>query len=174
MSWDEFEEIAKNLNNEKELEKRNIGIDFAAKLIKARQKLNLTQAELAKRAGLDQSAIARIENTGSLPRIDTVYKIANGLESEFDFYSKNTLEKAENALMLETLNKRISNLELIIKKLTKEINLLRCKPKQNISEKRDLTFSALGTPFKSERTEFQGSNLFDTKGVEKDYEKWYQ
>jgi len=91
MSWDEFEEIAKNLNNEKELEKRNIGIDFAAKLIKARQKLNLTQAELAKRAGLDQSAIARIENTGSLPRIDTVYKIALCLNPESHDFSRGSM-----------------------------------------------------------------------------------
>ncbi len=44
-----------------------------------RLELGLTQSELADKVGLHQESIARIENGGTVPRLDTVLKIAGAL-----------------------------------------------------------------------------------------------
>ncbi len=44
---------------------------------KARVKNNLSQKELAELCGMKQSAIARIENMHSIPRLDTLARIAH-------------------------------------------------------------------------------------------------
>lgn len=58
-------------------------LDLTAKLIsqivRRRLEQGLTQAEVAERAGLSQTYIARIENMSVVPRIDTLLKIAQGL-----------------------------------------------------------------------------------------------
>lgn len=118
-SWDDFEKLIKAMNTKKDFERLEAAADFSAKLIKARLRKNYTQNELAKRAGLKQSAIARIESHGSLPRIDTVYKIAEALESEINFYPINYED--ENAVEMKELVKRVSNLEQNIQSLLKEI-----------------------------------------------------
>jgi DNA-binding XRE family transcriptional regulator len=62
---------------EEHIEKR-----MAAKLVKGiRAKENLTQTELAKRAGVKQSAIARIEggNPKALPRLDLLRDILHSV-----------------------------------------------------------------------------------------------
>lgn len=43
----------------------------------ARRKVGLTQAELAIRAGVPQSVIARIESGASMPRFDTLDRLLN-------------------------------------------------------------------------------------------------
>lgn len=48
-------------------------------VLKARNEQNLTQSELAKRTGLRQSNISRIEKGQAMPSIQTLYKIAHGL-----------------------------------------------------------------------------------------------
>jgi len=48
----------------------------------AREKAGLTQAELAKRAGVSQPAIAQLENPDSNPTIETLQKVAKALGSE--------------------------------------------------------------------------------------------
>jgi transcriptional regulator with XRE-family HTH domain len=118
-SWDDFENLVKSMNTKKNFERLEVAADFSTKLIKARLRKNYTQNELAKRAGLKQSAIARIESHGSLPRIDTVYKIAEALESEINFYPINYED--ENAVEMKELVKRVSNLEQNIQSLLKEI-----------------------------------------------------
>lgn len=120
-SWDDFETIIKSMNTEEDFNRIKIGSDFSAKLIKARLNMNLTQSELACRAGLKQSAIARIENQGSLPRLDTVYKIADALNSEFDFYPRDYTQ--ENLVPQDIVNK-IENLENNMEKLVKHVKLL--------------------------------------------------
>lgn len=120
-SWNEFEDIVKSMNTKENFEKLKIGSDFSAKLIKARLNKNLTQSELAYRTGLKQSAIARIENQGTLPRLDTVYKIAEALDSEFDFYPVN--QEHEYLTSYDVVNK-LSNLEIAIESLTNQVKSL--------------------------------------------------
>jgi transcriptional regulator with XRE-family HTH domain len=55
-------------------------------IIERRKILGLTQDEVAKRAGLTQAQIARIENSSQIPRVDTLIKvgIALGLSIRFN------------------------------------------------------------------------------------------
>jgi transcriptional regulator with XRE-family HTH domain len=59
-------------------------IEVVAQLVsiiqQRRIELGLTQQELADRVGLHQESIARIENGGSVPRLDTVLKLAFALD----------------------------------------------------------------------------------------------
>lgn len=48
-------------------------------VLKARSEQNLTQSELAKRTGIRQSNISRIEKGQATPSISTLNKIAHGL-----------------------------------------------------------------------------------------------
>lgn len=112
-SMNDFKNLMQDVFKD-EYENIKIGAEFAARLLKARLDKNLTQAELAKRAGLRQSAIARIENQGTLPRIDTVYKIAKALDMEFDFI---TINRENNFANQEIIG--------IISALTDEIRSLK-------------------------------------------------
>lgn len=53
---------------------------LARSLIAARLKKNLTQAQLAKKAGTKQSAISRIEGMRSLPSFSTLKKLSKALK----------------------------------------------------------------------------------------------
>ena len=61
--------------------------EIAARVRKARERLGLTQAELAARIGSTQPAIARLEAGGVTPSLDTLHRIAEalGLELIVDF-----------------------------------------------------------------------------------------
>jgi len=55
-------------------------LEAVAQLVNAiylrRVELGWTQKELADKVGLHQESIARIENGGTVPRLDTVFKLA--------------------------------------------------------------------------------------------------
>ncbi len=52
------------------------------KLIAARQKKKLTQAELAQKLGMKQAAIARLESGASNPSYKTLSKVAKALDKK--------------------------------------------------------------------------------------------
>ena len=50
----------------------------------ARKELKITQAELARRAGISKGFLSDLENNKRKPSIDTLYKIGNTLNLSFD------------------------------------------------------------------------------------------
>lgn len=84
-SWNEkkkeIKSIAPNRMNE---------LEAVAQLVNAihqrRVELGWTQKELAEKVGLHQESIARIENGGSIPRLDTVFKLAIALGMRINFH----------------------------------------------------------------------------------------
>ncbi|HEY0100449.1 MAG TPA: helix-turn-helix domain-containing protein [Pyrinomonadaceae bacterium] len=73
----EFEELTK---------KRLAQLDIAQDIIKRRKALGLSQTELARRAGVNQPLISRIES-GNFKNfeIQTLIRIATALEARYDF-----------------------------------------------------------------------------------------
>jgi transcriptional regulator with XRE-family HTH domain len=63
-------------------------LEFTAKLVNQivsrRIELGMSQRELAEKANLKQSAIARLETQGVVPRVDTLYRIAKALDMEIE------------------------------------------------------------------------------------------
>lgn len=69
----------KNPEFKKEWDDGELEYQLMMMVLKARNEQNLTQSELAKRTGIRQSNISRIEKGQSLPSIATLSKIASGL-----------------------------------------------------------------------------------------------
>lgn len=74
MNWAEYKKTITALDK-KDLER----IELITQLVNRRIELGLTQVELAKKAGLKQPAIARMESEVSIPRLDTLEKVAKAL-----------------------------------------------------------------------------------------------
>ena len=55
---------------------------FAAKLFAFRRIAGLSQEEAAVRAGLHRTEISLLERAGRMPRLDTVVRVASGVEAE--------------------------------------------------------------------------------------------
>lgn len=80
-----FDDMWESLKNENE--ESRIAFETAedisrviVELIEARVERGYTQQQLAEKTGLKQSAIARMEALKSIPRLDTVIKVANALK----------------------------------------------------------------------------------------------
>lgn len=73
-----WSDIKKEIRSISESEKKQI--EFVADLVdeikNKREELGLTQRDLAEKTGLKQSAIARMESGGAVPRLDTVLRVA--------------------------------------------------------------------------------------------------
>ncbi len=68
-----WEELKKELNNTPEQEATiQLEMELIEATIKAREKANMTQRDLAEKTGMKQSAIARIEKMKVSPRVDTL------------------------------------------------------------------------------------------------------
>lgn len=76
-----FREFYEDDNNYTAEERAEIEFEVALiiKLIEAREANGLTQAQLAEQSGMKQSAIARLENLKSSPRIETLHKVLTPL-----------------------------------------------------------------------------------------------
>jgi DNA-binding XRE family transcriptional regulator len=72
-----------------EYEKADAEFQLIEELVRARTKANLSQAELAKRIGTTQSAIARLEGGGVSPSLSTLrrYAAATGSKLEINLVS---------------------------------------------------------------------------------------
>src|SRR5436190_24308407 len=55
---------------------------IASQVVERRQALGLSQVELARLCDTSQSAIARLENGGRPPRIDTLLRLAEALDCD--------------------------------------------------------------------------------------------
>ena len=77
----DFNSLWEELKNEDERSNEVFTIaemvsDSINRIIKARNKLNMTQRDLAAVSGIKQSAIARLERLNTIPRLDTIAKLA--------------------------------------------------------------------------------------------------
>ena len=59
--------------------------DIIFEIIKKRHELNITQRDLAKKTGIKQPMIARIERLSVMPRLDTLAIIASALDMKLVF-----------------------------------------------------------------------------------------
>ena len=92
MKFNEYKnEKLKNTEFKNEYEKLEPEYQIIKELIKARNELHLTQAELAKRAKTDQSHISRLEKGTYNPSLKFLKKLAEGLGKELhiSFTTKN-------------------------------------------------------------------------------------
>lgn len=80
------EHVKKLLKNKKvreEYEKLLPEYELARSIIEQRLKKKMTQEEVARKAGMPQSTISRIEGlTHGLPKISTLKKIANAIDAK--------------------------------------------------------------------------------------------
>ena len=76
-------ELLKNKNVRREYEKLLPEYELAKSILEQRQRKKMTQEQVAKKAGMPQSTISRIEGlTHGLPKLSTLKKIADALDAK--------------------------------------------------------------------------------------------
>lgn len=79
---DHVKELLKNKNVRREYEKLLPEYELAKSILEQRQRKKMTQEQVAKKAGMPQSTISRIEGlTHGLPKLSTLKKIADALDA---------------------------------------------------------------------------------------------
>jgi predicted transcriptional regulator len=63
---------------------REAAYRVARELVRLRKKQGLSQSEVARRAGLKQPAIARLESGAVKPTLDTIQRVAHALGRELE------------------------------------------------------------------------------------------
>lgn len=76
--------VAQMLDSGSSKDIADIAPTLAAKIVARRRELGWTQTQLAERAGLKQAAIARLEKSGVIPRIDTLHAVARAMGLKLD------------------------------------------------------------------------------------------
>ncbi len=102
-NWDEFDQIVKSSMSEEEYERHILISKISADLIRLRLEKSMTQTDLAKKSGLKQSAIARLESEEVLPKLNTLLKLAKALDANIN------LNPNEKSLIKIESNKIINN-----------------------------------------------------------------
>jgi ribosome-binding protein aMBF1 (putative translation factor) len=77
-----IERLRRRLEARKAVDVEAMSAEIAAQVIERRRAWDLSQKELAELCGTTQSAIARIERGRRPPRIDTLQRVANALDSD--------------------------------------------------------------------------------------------
>jgi predicted transcriptional regulator len=78
------------------------------KIVIQRNKLNISQRDLAKLTGFKQSAIARLESLKAIPRIDTLVKICYHLDLEIDLATKTETKNKNTTIVFLTTSSQDS------------------------------------------------------------------
>ena len=74
-------DLFKNVKfTEEEEEEIRLEVEMIGEIIKARKRLNMTQTDISKKAGIPQSTIARIETNVVTPQISTIIKYLNAID----------------------------------------------------------------------------------------------
>ena len=102
-NWDEFDQIVKSSMSEEEYERHILISKISADLIRLRLEQNMTQTDLAKKSGLKQSAIARLESEEVLPKLSTLLKLAKVLDANIN------LNPNQESIIKIEFNKIIDN-----------------------------------------------------------------
>ena len=86
-----FDEQMNDSNFKKEYENLQPEFDVIRALINARKSVNITQQELARKTGISQADISKIENGTRNPTLNMLKRLADGLEMQLrlDFVPKN-------------------------------------------------------------------------------------
>ena len=77
-TWDD---VKKNISSLTDAENDEIDmmVDIVTQIVSRRAELGISQRELAKKSGLKQAAIARLESMKAVPQIDTLSKVLKPL-----------------------------------------------------------------------------------------------
>ena len=76
-------QMLRNKHVQREYEKLLPEYELARSIIEQRLRKKMTQEQVAKKAGMPQSTISRIEGlTNGLPKLSTLKKIANALDAK--------------------------------------------------------------------------------------------
>ncbi len=68
-------------------------MDVIRAMVDARISQNLTQKELAKRTGIDQADISKLENGTRNPSLKLLKRLADGMTLKLEFVPKRSVEK---------------------------------------------------------------------------------
>lgn len=87
---EKWEDVKQELTvfTDEENEEMDFVADLICSMIERRDKLGISQRELAKLTGIKQPAIARIESFSVTPRIDTLYKLLKPLKLKIELISE--------------------------------------------------------------------------------------
>ena len=85
MRWAELKHELTSLSSEEKSQ-----LDLIATLVKVRRLKKMTQAQLAIKANLTQTQIARVENLTYKPSLETLMKILNALDLDLALVDRST------------------------------------------------------------------------------------
>lgn len=92
-SYDEFEaELLQDPEIRREYEVLKPKYDMIQRLIERRNELHLSQVQLAKKIGMQQPAIARLENGMNNATVGTLLKVVNALSLDVEFKPRSSIK----------------------------------------------------------------------------------
>ena len=78
-------------------------IAFGNRVRAARERLGITQEDLAARVGMSPSHMSIVERGVKVPRMDTVVKLANELDVSADYLFQDSVARSRNNQLLSTI-----------------------------------------------------------------------
>lgn len=125
-----LDELINKVNNKSDEHKQRAYIEerivsIVKILIKKRVELNMTQKELAIKLGMKQEAIARFESIKVIPKIDTIFKIAYGLDLDLKIADAVEFENVKKSIATvnEALNDTLEQINQTIEKINYSIKM---------------------------------------------------